>query len=165
MIMEKFCFDIVSRTLTLTANYRAAMANPESDEYKMVVRLQTDFPNLKIIQKTHATPRSYITKSGEKYKHNQFKDLTYERMERFIAAIPQNEAYMAEYRAVKAFACEAKRNGYPLVRNWFIEQFPKFRKDPLFYFQTPPLPVHSEPFLERHKQARDIFADDIDIPA
>lgn len=163
MIMEKFCFDIVNRTLTLTAKFCTKMANPESEEYKTIIRLQADFPDLKIIQRSHATPSSYITKSGEKYKRNQFKDLTYERMERFIAAIPQNEAYMAEYRAVKAFACEAKRNGYPLVRNWFIEQFPKFRKDPLFYFQNTPMPVRSDLFLERQKG--DTFAESSDIPA
>lgn len=145
--MEKFNLDFVNRTLTLTANFAAKMADPESDEYKLVMRYQNDIPNLKIVKKTHATPKSYTTKSGEKYKNNQFKNLTYERMERFIAAMPNGEAYMKEYETVKNFAEAAKKNAYPLVRDWFLAQFPNFRKDPLCYLQNPTEPVCGLSFL------------------
>lgn len=58
-------------------------------------------------------------------------------MERFIVAMPNGEAYMKEYETVKNFAEAAKKNAYPLVRDWFLAQFPNFRKDPMFYLQNP----------------------------
>lgn len=147
--MEKFKLDFVNRTLTLTAKFAEKMADPESDEYKLVMRYQNDIPNLKIVKKTHTTPKSYTTKSGEKYRNNQFKNLTYERMERFIAAMPNGEAYMKEYETVKNFAEAAKKNAYPLVRDWFLVQFPCFRKDPLFYMNqtNSPKPISGVAFL------------------
>jgi hypothetical protein len=146
--MEKYTFCAVSRTLTITAKFAEMMNNPGSDEYKLVVQFQENFPNLRIVKRTHKTPARYNTKSGETYNRNQFKDLTYDRMEKFISVLPQGEAYLAEYEIVKVFACAAKHNGYPIVRKWFVEQFPHFRKDPLFYLNNSPLVLHGQKFIE-----------------
>ena len=146
--MEKFTFDAVSRTLTITAKFAYMMNDPESDESQLVAKFQTNFPDLRIAKRTHKTPTRYNTKSGETYTHNQFKDLTYDRMEKFISVLPQSKTYLAEYEVVKAFACAAKHNGYPVVRKWFVEQFPHFRKDPLFYLNNSPLVLHGQKFIE-----------------
>ena len=146
--MEKFVFDAVSRTLTITAKFAEMMNNPEREEYKLVVKFQKDFPGLRIAKRTHRTPTRYNTKSGETYNRNQFKDLTYDRMEKFMRVLPQGEAYLTEYETVKAFAEVVKHNGYPIVRSWFIEQFPHYRKDPLFYMNFSPLVLHSSTFIE-----------------
>ena len=37
--MEKFKFDVVSQTLTITAKFNEQMANPESAEYKLVMQM------------------------------------------------------------------------------------------------------------------------------
>ena len=145
--MEKFKFDVVSQTLTITAKFNEQMANPESAEYKLVMQLRTDFPNLTIARKTHKTPSHYTTKSGEKFNCNQFKNLTYDRMEKFISALPQNVEYMSEYTVVKNFATSVKGNGYPLVREWFMTQFPEFRKNPLFYLNNTPQIVKASTFM------------------
>lgn len=146
--MEKFNFNPVTRTLTITAKFAEKMNNPENKEYKLVVQFQENFPDLQIAKRTHRTPTRYTTKSGETYKRNQFKDLTYERMEKFISILPQNEAYLTEYNIVKALASTSKHNGYPLVRKWFVEQFPEFRKNPLFYLYNSPELVSSAAFVE-----------------
>ena len=99
--MEKFKFDVVSQTLTITAKFNEQMGNPMSEEYKLVMQFRADFPNLTIVRKTHKTPSHYTTKSGEKFNCNQFKNLTYDRMEKFISALPQNVEYMSEYTVVK----------------------------------------------------------------
>ena len=145
--MEKFTFDAVSRTLTITAKFAYMMNDPESDESQLVAKFQTNFPDLRIAKRTHKTPTRYNTKSGESYTHNQFKDLTYDRMEKFISVLPQSKTYLAEYEVVKAFACAAKHNGYPVVRKWFVEQFPHFRKNPLFYLNNSPLVLHGNKFI------------------
>ena len=151
--MEKFKFDVVSQTLTITAKFNEQMGNPMSEEYKLVMQFRADFPNLTIVRKTHKTPSHYTTKSGEKINCNQFKNLTYDRMEKFIAALPQNEEYMREYTVVKNFGTSVNGNGYPLVREWFMAQFPEFRKNPLFYLSNTPQIVMASTFMA--EQAED----------
>ena len=146
--MEKFNFNPITRTLTVSAKFAEMMNNPENEEYKLAVKFQEDFPGLQIAKRTHRTPTHYTTKSGETYNRNQFKDLTYDRMEKFMSVLPQREAYLTEYNTVKAFACAAKDNGYPIVRKWFVEQFPEFRKNPLFYLNNSPLVLHGSTFIE-----------------
>ena len=145
--MEKFKFDVVSQTLTITAKFNEQMGNPMSEEYKLVMQFRADFPNLTIVRKTHKTPSHYTTKSGEKFNCNQFKNLTYDRMEKFISALPQNVEYMSEYTVVKNFATSVMGNGYPLVREWFMTQFPEFRKNPLFYLNNTPQIVKASTFM------------------
>ena len=151
--MEKFVFDVVSQTLTITAKFAKMMNDTTSDEYKLVQRFRKDFPNLTIAKKTHKSATSYTTKSGEKFNCNQFKNLTYDRMEKFIAALPKNEGYLREYLFVKNYASAIQHNGYTLVRKWFVAQFPEFRKNPLFYLYNTPELVSGFAFLEEETAA------------
>lgn len=155
--MEKFQFDVISQTLTITAQFAKMMNDPESDEYKLVMRFRKDFPNLTITKKTHKSATHYTTKSGEKFNCNQFKNLTYDRMEKFISALPKSESYLREYTFVKDFASAIQTNGYTLVRKWFVAQFPEFRKNPLFYLSHSPELVSGIQFLDEetksHKDA------------
>ena len=146
--MEKFSFDVISQTLTITAKFSKMMNDPKSDEYKLVQQFRKDFPNLTIAKKTHKSATHYTTKSGEKFNCNQFKNLSYDRMEKFMRVLPQGEAYLTEYNTVKAFADAAKHNGYPIVRKWFVAQFPHYRKNPLFYLNNSPLMLHGSTFIE-----------------
>ena len=151
--MEKFSFDVVSQTLTITAKFDKMMNDTKSDEYKLVQRFRKDFPNLTIAKKTHKSATSYTTKSGEKFNCNQFKNLTYDRMEKFISALPKNEGYLREYLFVKNYASAIQHNGYTLVRKWFVAQFPEFRKNPLFYLYNTPELVSGFAFLEEETAA------------
>ena len=146
--MEKFQFDVISQTLTITAQFDKMMNDPESDEYKLVMRFRQDFPNLTITKKTHKSATHCTTKSGEKFNCNQFKNLTYDRMEKFISALPKSESYLREYSFVKDFASAIQTNGYTLVRKWFVAQFPEFRKNPLFYLSHSPELVSGFQFLD-----------------
>ena len=151
--MEKFVFDVISQTLTITAKFAKMMNDPQSDEYKLVQQFRKDFPNLTIAKKTHKSATHYTTKSGEKFNCNQFKNLTYDRMEKFIAALPKNEGYLREYLFVKNYASAIQHNGYTLVRKWFVAQFPEFRKNPLFYLYNTPELVSGFAFLEEETAA------------
>ena len=92
--MEKFDFDVISQTLIITAKFAKMMNDPQSDEYKLVQQFRKDFPNLTIAKKTHKSATHYTTKSGENFNCNQFKNLTYDRMEKFIKALPKSESYL-----------------------------------------------------------------------
>ena len=152
--MEKYKFDVVSQTLTVTANFADKMNDPSSDEYKLVIRFQSDFPNLKIAKRTHKSPSKCTSKAtGEKFNCNQFKNLTCDRMEKFIAALPNNEAYKREFEFVRYTASSIQTNGYKQVREWFVAQFPEFRKNPLFYLYNTPELVSGFAFLEEETAA------------
>lgn len=146
--MEKFSMDFVSATLTITAKFAKAMADPKSEEYALVCRYRADFPNLTIRKKTHKIPTHYRTNSGEIYGCNPNKNLTYERMERFMDGLPQKEQYRREYDFIKDYASIVQHNGYAVVRRWFVAQFPDFRKNPLLYLHNTPELVPASTILE-----------------
>lgn len=146
--METYKYDVVSQTLTVTAKFAEMMNDPTSEEYKLVVQFQRDFPNLRVVKRTHKSPKRCTSKStGEKFKCNQFKNLTCDRMERFIEALPNHDAYLREFKFVRYTASRIQTNGYKLVREWFIAQFPEFRKNPLFYLYNAPELVSGGKFL------------------
>ncbi len=152
--MEKYMFDVIAKTLTITAKFAEKMNDTESEEFQLVLRFQKNFPDLRIVKRTHKTPASYNNKNGSKTKCNQFKNLTYDRMEKFIKALPKHNEYLQEYNTVKAMAKIAKANGYPLVRKWFEKQFPQYRKNPLSYLDNAPdLVKASEVLQEAEKEA------------
>ena len=146
--METYKYDVVSQTLTVTAKFAEMMNDPSSEEYKLAVRFQRDFPNLRVVKRTHKSPRKCTSKStGEEFRCNQFKNLTYERMEKFMSALPRRDEYLREYTFIKDYASAVQTNGYALVRQWFIAQFPEFRKNPLFYLNNSPELVSGGKFL------------------
>ena len=137
--MNTYKVDFVANTITITAAFAKAMQNIESAEYALYSQLMADIPNLEVVRKTHASPKKCVSKStGEKFKCNQFKNLTYKNMETFIMGLPTAEAYMEEYLFLKNYAAEVQTNGYTIIRRWFVAQFPDFRKNPLTYLTTQP---------------------------
>ena len=137
--MERFKLDVVNKTLTISAAFAENIQDGSGEEYRLYLRLTKQIPGLSVVRKTHSTPKKYVSRStGEQFSRNQFKDLTYKRMEQFLDGFSTDKSYRAEYDKVKAYAAIAKQNGYPLVRDWFIEQFPDFRKNPMVYFNNPP---------------------------
>ena len=151
--MEKYKLDVVSKTLTISKEFGKAVASGKGDEYKLYTRLIKQIPGLTVVRKTHRTPTRYTSSSGEKFACNQFKNLKYENMERFMAALPDNEVYFEEYSFLRYSAACVQTNRYALVRDWFITQFPEFRKNPLFYLHNKPEIVKAATVLEMRGDA------------
>ena len=151
--MEKYKLDIVNKTLTISNEFGKAVASGKGDEYKLYTRLIKQIPGLTVVRKSHRTPTSYTSSSGEKFSCNQFKNLKYENMERFMAALPDSEVYFAEYSFLRYSASAIQTNRYALVRDWFITQFPEFRKNPLFYLHNKPEIVKAATVLEMRGDA------------
>lgn len=146
--MEKYKLDVVSKTLTISKGFADAIANPKNAEYKLYTRLMKEIPGLTVVRKSHRTPTSYTSSSGEKFSCNQFKNLKYENMEHFMAALPDNEIYFEQYSFLRYSAACVQTNRYALVRDWFIAQFPEFRKNPLFYLYNKPALVKAEQIVD-----------------
>ena len=149
--MNTYKIDFAANTITITADFAKAMNNPASAEYQIVAQVRKDFPEMRIIRKTHKTPSKYQTKTGEKFNCNQFKNLTYKNMETFIMGLPAAEAYMEEYLFLKNYAAEVQTNGYTIIRRWFVAQFPDFRKNPLAYLTNQPDVVSAAEVAEQYE--------------
>ena len=148
--MERYKFDAASKTLTITAGYAKRLNDMDSDEFKHYNAMMQAIPGLVVVNRSHRSPSKCTSKStGEKFKCNQFKNLTYPNMERFMDALPHGNVYRKEYDFLKDYASRIQTNGYKLVRMWFVAQFPEFRKNPLFYvYNTPDLVKASDMIAE-----------------
>ncbi len=133
--MKGYSFDIATSTLTITAEFAKEAAKPDTNAYELVTQLRRDFPEMKIIRRTHTSPRKYKNNAGEEFCCNQFKNLTYKNMEAFINALPENERYQVAYRTIRELS-KVQTNGYTAVRRWFQAQFPEYRRNPLFYISN-----------------------------
>lgn len=138
---KNYRIDFTSMTLIMTADFADKAYDPTTEEYKILRRLQKDFRGLKFERKTHSRPASYTTSnSKEKFSHNPYKGITYDNMERFIAAVDnKTKNYKAEYDRVKEYAqAMGKKRAYAIVAGWFVEQFPKYRTEPFYYYRNRP---------------------------
>ena len=50
--------DFTTMTLTMTAEFANRAYDPNTDEYAILTRLQKDFPQLRVVRKTHRSPKS-----------------------------------------------------------------------------------------------------------
>ena len=144
--------DFVEKTLTITKEFDDKAQDPASKEFGILMNLQNSVPGLTVIRKTHATPRKYTNKQGEKFNCNQFKNLTYDNMEAFIDGLPNSGELSDAFKFLKEKAALPQTSRYTAVRKWFVTQFPDFRKNPLFYHYNEVKVVDIAPFIEEETQ-------------
>lgn len=150
--MKNYVFSVVSQTLTMSAAFEKAMIESrESEEYKFYMRLREDFPNLRVVRKTHATPTHYNNSDGTRTARNKHNNLTYERMERFMNALPDGAEYHTAYWELREKADDMCASPYAAVSAWFMKQFPQFRSNPLFYLDNKPKVIPISTVLEMAK--------------
>lgn len=146
-----YIVDFVRKTITITAEFEKAMRSPDDDAYKTIQQLCADFPNMRIVRRTHRTPTRYTSKQGDVSVCNPYKNLTYEKMEQFIFALPNSTEYRRQYDFLKTYASGIQTNGYSIVRSWFIAQFPLYRKEPLFYLTGEHMVLSASDFLKKQE--------------
>ena len=156
--MNYYKLSLVNKTLTVSKAFEEAVATGEGEEYELYTKWKREIPDLKVIRKTHKTPTKYKTKSGEVFRCNQFKNLTYKNMETFIMSLPEAEMFMNEYVFVKEYAGAIQTNAYALTRKWFVKQFPDFRTNPLAYLYTTPELVEAVEVIEEHEREQEAKA-------
>lgn len=156
--MNYYKLSLVNKTLTVSKAFEEAVATGEGEEYEIYTKWMREIPDLKVIRKTHKRPTKYTTKSGEVFKCNQFKNLTYKNMETFIMSLPEAEQFMNEYVFVKEYAGAVQTNAYALTRRWFVKQFPDFRTNPLAYLYTTPELVEAVEVLEEYEAEQEAKA-------
>jgi hypothetical protein len=141
--------DFVKKTLTITKEFEDKMQDMNSAEYGYYNRVITEIPGIVVLRRTHKTPTKYVNKNNEKFYCNQFKNLKFERMEKFMSSLSRADEYMAEYNFLKYYAGVIQTNKYALVRKWFVAQFPEFRKNPLIYLYKQPEVLNAKDFADK----------------
>lgn len=109
--------DFAKMTLTMTADFAKKAYDPTTEEYEILTRLQRDFPRLRIVRKTHRSPKTA----------NPAKGLTYERMEKYINLHENAGELLDLFQKVQSAG-----RGYPYVKAWFVKQFPNYKNVPEF---------------------------------
>ncbi len=147
--MERYFFDVMTNTLEMSAGFARASADVRSPEYKLYLRMRNEIPDLKVVRKTHASPASYKRKgSDKKTSYYPTKGLSYEKMEKFIKALPDGKKYLETYETLRNLADTMCPSPYSVVAKWFMAQFPKFRENPLFYVKNSVEIIDYAAFLE-----------------
>ena len=149
---KAYVIDYVNDTITVNSSFYEKMQDPSSEEYKLIKCIRADYPEMRIVNRTHKTPSKYTSKStGETFNCNQFKNLTYKNMEGFINGLPNGADYLTAYNFLKNCGGLPLTSRYTAVRKWFVAQFPEFRKNPLFYLYNGVKVVDIAPFIEEEQ--------------
>ena len=154
--MEQYKIDFMNKTLIVSAAFEKAMQDTESAEYKLFTTLQYDIKGLKVSRRTHKTPTRYHAASGEVFRCNPNKRLTYENMEAFMNGLAKRDELMEVYHFIRNYAALPQASRYAAVRRWFTAQFPLLRKNPLYYFNNDfEVITEIEPFIEQANDGKE----------
>lgn len=113
--------DYVNNTLTISKAFEDAAAVPYSEEYKLLLQIRADFPNLTVVRKAR---RASATK-----KYN--KNMTYANMEKYMSVFQNAAELLAQFAVVKRQS-KLEKSPYQFVLSWFVKQFPDYQELPNF---------------------------------
>ena len=129
-------------TNTLVMNYKIYAASQEygTDENNLVKAILADFPTLTI-----------VVKAGRDVKTaNKNKRLTYANMEKHISAYENSAELLDVFETVKALSKTAA-SPYKYVTDWFVVQFPDYKKAPVFKEEKLSVPPVKVPDIKEYK--------------
>ena len=150
-VIKGYKLDIPTKTLSLTAAFCKAMNDPQSKEYKLYRQFVSDIPGLSVKRKSHNTPVKYQNRNGTVTKRNQFKGVTFERIEFFLNMLPDNKntkQIKDNYQTLRENAKGVCNSPYAAVGKWFLAQSPKYKTNPLAYLKEVVVPIDISSFLE-----------------
>lgn len=114
-----------NKTITITAKFSRAAANPFSDEARELMRLREMFSDYEMIIRTcHKPRRTQKTQNIKKF-------VSYDMIEKYICLLKDRDALLRQFENVKEFA-SCHRHSASIVFKWFNECFPDYRKAPRF---------------------------------
>ena len=110
-----------SMTIEMNKAESKAAGQFGTEAYKNLISAMQQFPNYKILIVARAATK----------KSSDFKGLTYDYMEKYIASHDdEKKSIMAEYKDLRGESDEAKDAladscSYQGIRKWFLEKFPE----------------------------------------
>lgn len=111
--------NFTNNTIVMDRTFAKLAQDTRSDEYARLQAVRRDYPNFQVVQ------RAISKNSGKK----TYQGLTYEYMEGYImrhGTEEQRLANLRKYAELREIAeCQGKRYQYPVIKNWFLEQYPE----------------------------------------
>ena len=111
--------DYINKKIILTKAYVKAMENLSSEEFNTFCALTERFPKFEVLGRTHRRPN----------KPNKNKNLTYEKMERYIRVFDNADELLTDFY-VALEQSKVQPSPYHFVRDWFVRQFPNYKEIP-----------------------------------
>lgn len=113
--------DYATNTLVMNYKFSNAAEVYGSDEYRIIQAIKQDYPNIKV-----------SIKSGREQKTpRKNKRFTYENMMKHIDCYDNSAELLDMFKRVKKMSAPMK-SPYKYVSDWFISQFPDYKKTPKF---------------------------------
>ena len=111
--MNAYSVNHMTRSIILTSKFAKAASIPDTDQYRLLIRLRTDNPGYDIIKRTIAK------------KEGKRKPPSYKQMIKYITCVENSDFYMARFEAVREEAA-SKNGSYARILKWFRQTFPNF---------------------------------------
>ncbi|MBR6405897.1 MAG: hypothetical protein IKS18_06880 [Lachnospiraceae bacterium] len=112
-----------NNTITMNFKFAAAASVYGSEEYKTLLAIKNDFPQLK-----------EVVKAGRDVKKpNKNKNLKYDKMRCYIMSTSKD--LLDVFEKVKEVS-KVQKNPYKYVVDWFEKQFPDYRRSSMFVVTT-----------------------------
>ncbi len=99
------------------------IADPGSDEYTLLQEIRADYPDYKI----------HLHRIKQNEAKERYKGLTYDYMREYIRShVPEAEIEISLHTLEEMILishCHSQAHRYPVIKKWFLEQFPEVKVD------------------------------------
>ena len=118
MKINSYSFDALTNTVTISKDFARKASQLNTSEYKTLLQLRNDNPNLKIVMR-------------ESGKAQNGSGITFKQMEAFIKQCRDSESRIEVYERVKALS-RVQRSPYKYVKDWFLTNYANYSENPEF---------------------------------
>ncbi len=112
----------IEKTLVMDRTFAKLASDTRSDEYAHLQKIRADYPNYQVVQR-------HIHRNVEK---KTYAGLTYDYMREYIKSHGAEEARKANLAELEEkiliASCHGKAFRYPVIKSWFLEQYPEIAK-------------------------------------
>ena len=143
MKTRDYLYNPCDNTITITKAFAEKLQNPNSEESKIYRAIKADNPTITVRMRTHKTKSGHV---------NANKLLTYSNMVAYMELLPRAEEYLTAFGKLLTCANITCLSPYAVVRNWFVDQFPKYRTDPMFYLTNDVDVLPTDKYLTEAKE-------------
>ena len=118
MKTTSYNFDAINTVLTIPKDFARKASQLNSPEYKTMLQLRRDYPNLEIVMR-------------EGTKKQAASGISFKQMEEFIKQCRDSESRMGTYERVKALS-KVQRSPFKYVKEWFLTNYANYSENPVF---------------------------------
>lgn len=137
-----------SNTVIMNKKFAAAAANYGTPENTLIKNIRNDFPGMKEV----------VVSGHEQKKAHANTRFTYKNMEQYISAYDNSEELLKMFARVKKLSTPLA-SPYKYVSDWFVAQFPDYKKTPIIKDGKLVILPINEPDICQYKKKNDTSND------